>query len=58
MAEIINLRRARKDKQRKDKAAQAAQNRFTHGMTKAERDKARTDAQRATHHLDQHKRED
>ena len=36
MAEIVNLRQARKGKKRADKAAQAAENRARHGWTKAE----------------------
>lgn len=58
MAEIINLRRARKEKARADKAAEAAQNRITYGTPKALREKARADERRAEQHLDQHKRDD
>lgn len=36
MAEIINLRQARKRKKRADKTAEAAENRVRHGRTKAE----------------------
>ena len=36
MAEIINLRQARKRNKRADKEAQAAENRVRHGRTKAE----------------------
>jgi Domain of unknown function (DUF4169) len=37
MAEIINLRQARKARARTDAEAQAARNRVTHGRAKAER---------------------
>ncbi|MBM3588116.1 MAG: DUF4169 family protein [Alphaproteobacteria bacterium] len=37
MAEIVNLKRARKAKARDAAAANAAENRATHGQTKAER---------------------
>jgi hypothetical protein len=37
MAEIINLRRARKQKQRRDKASEADANRRRFGRTKAEK---------------------
>jgi hypothetical protein len=45
MAEIVNLRRARKAKAREEAARTAAANRFQHGRTKAE--KAREAADRA-----------
>lgn len=44
-AEIINLRRARKAKNRREAEAQAAENRITFGRTKAERQA--TDAAKA-----------
>lgn len=37
MAEIVNLRRARKARDRADKAAQADANRALHGRSKAEK---------------------
>ena len=36
MAEIVNLRQARKAKKRRDKAAKAAENRVRFGRTKAQ----------------------
>lgn len=36
-AEILNLRRARKAKARRDKADEAARNRARHGMSRSER---------------------
>ncbi|WP_404404144.1 DUF4169 family protein [Pelagibacterium halotolerans] len=57
MAEIVNLRQARKRKARAEKDAKAAQNRIQFGRTKAERNlsdaKNALDAKR----VDQHKRE-
>ena len=37
MAEIVNLRRVKKQRERDDAAASAQQNRARHGRTKAER---------------------
>ncbi len=37
MAEIVNLRRARKDRARSEKAARAADNRIRHGRGKDEK---------------------
>jgi hypothetical protein len=37
MSEIVNLRRARKDKARADKESQAAANRAKYGQTKADK---------------------
>jgi hypothetical protein len=58
MAEIVNLRTARKRKARAADAEVAAQNRIKFGRTKAEKglSKAKTDL--AAQHLDGHKRED
>lgn len=58
MAEIINLRRARKAKARADAARQADANRLAFGRTKAEREVATLDADRARRLLDGAKRED
>lgn len=58
MAEIVNLRRARKAKSRSGKDSQAASNRAKHGVAKSLRDlaEARDDlAKRAT---DAHKLEE
>jgi hypothetical protein len=58
MAEIVNLRRRRKAKERAGKEAQAEQNRIAFGRTKAE--KSLTDAQTdlSRRRLDAHKRDD
>jgi len=58
MAEIINLRRARKTAARGDKEAEAAANRLAHGRTRAEREASRAEAARAARLLDGAKRED
>jgi hypothetical protein len=58
MAEIINLRRARKGKVREAAEAKAAENRARFGKTKAEREKEAALAERAAKALDGHKRED
>lgn len=58
MADIINLRKARKEKERVAREAAAASNRAKHGRTKVE--KAREDALRTKQNatLDQVKREE
>ncbi|BDV35719.1 DUF4169 family protein [Methylocystis iwaonis] len=58
MAEVVNLRRARKDRAKREKEAQAQENRVAFGRTKAERDL--TDAQKRLEaaKLDAHKRDD
>ena len=58
MAEIINLRNARKHKARAEKAAQAEQNRILFGRTKAEKLKQAAEKAAADKHIDGHKRED
>jgi hypothetical protein len=58
MAEIVNLRRVRKAKARAVTAAQADANRLAFGRTKAERQAAALDTERARRLLDGAKRED
>ena len=58
MAEIINLRQARKQQARAEKEARAAENRITFGRTKAEKELARAERDMATRRLDSHKRDD
>ena len=53
--EIVNLRRARKAKSRKDKAAQADANRVKHGVAKSVRDLARARREKDEHVADAHK---
>jgi hypothetical protein len=52
MAEVINLRMARKAKARADGARQAEANRALHGQTRAERTRLRAEADRAERQLD------
>jgi hypothetical protein len=47
VAEIVNLRMARKAKARRDAAQQAAENRARHGRTKAEKQRDKAEAERA-----------
>lgn len=56
MAEIINLRMARKHKARADKEAQAAQNRITFGRTKAEKQQTAAEKALADKRIDGHKK--
>ena len=58
MAEIINLRMARKQKARAEKDVQAQQNRILFGRTKAEKLKQAAEKAAADKHIDGHKRED
>ncbi len=52
MAEIVNLRRARKAKGRAEKEREAEANRTKHGTAKSARDLARARAEKAAHDLD------
>ena len=51
-ADIVNLRRARKAKQRQDAGAKAAENRAKFGRTKHARATDHAEAERAGRHLD------
>jgi hypothetical protein len=55
MAELINLRRARKAKTRVEKDRAAEANRIKHGTAKSERDLATARADKDRHATDQHK---
>ena len=50
--EVINLRQARKRRDRSEKEAVAERNRFEHGRSRAERDLARARNDKATKDLD------
>ncbi len=52
MAEIVNLRRARKGKARLEKDARAADNRVRFGRTKAEKRESEAESRRADQELD------
>lgn len=57
MAEIINLNRARKARDKAEGKARAAENRVVHGRTKAEKIAARAETERAARLLDGAKRD-
>ena len=57
MAEIINLRQAKKQAARKAARAQGDANAAKHGRTRAERDLERAQADKAARDLDGHKRD-
>ena len=52
MAEIVNLRRARKGKARAEKDARAADNRVRFGRTKAEKRESEIESRRVERKLD------
>jgi hypothetical protein len=52
MADVVNLRRVRKARQRAEKETAAAENRARFGRTRAERDKATAEAEIAARRLD------
>jgi hypothetical protein len=56
MAEIVNLRRARKQKARAAAETEAAAKRLAHGRTKVERSLTRANKETAERKLDGHKR--
>ncbi len=58
MAEIINLRRARKAQQRADAAGKADANRAKFGRTRAEKEAEAKRAEKTRRTLDAHRRED
>ena len=58
MAELINLRQARKARARADDQRHAAENRATHGRTKAEKALAKAEAERLRARLDGSKRDE
>ena len=57
MADIVNLRRARKEKARVEKEAQAAENRVKFGRTKAEKRRAEAEARLAERRIEAHRRD-
>jgi hypothetical protein len=58
MAEIINLRTARKRRDRSEKEMLAATNRASFGRAKSEKKLTKAEQDLATKHLDDHKRDD
>lgn len=57
MAEIVNLRQARKRKARADKERVAAENRAAHGRTRSERERERRLAAQADRFVEGHRRD-
>jgi hypothetical protein len=55
MAEIVNLRLARKRAARSKAETHAAEARLTHGVSPSERGHATADRDKARHTLDQHR---
>ena len=55
MAEIVNLRIARKRAVRNKAQGQAAEQRLAHGVSKSERDHVAADRDKARQTLDQHR---
>ena len=58
MSEIVNLRRARKDKARTAKAKEAEANRAKHGVAKPLRELAEARSAKSARDLDAHKLKD
>ena len=58
MAEIINLKNARKQKARSDMDAKAEQNRILFGRTKAEKLQQAAEKARAAKHIDGHRKDE
>ena len=58
MAEIVNLRQARKQKARAEKEARATENRVSFGRTKAEKKLSQAEQDLAKSRLDSHQRDD
>jgi hypothetical protein len=58
MADIINLRKARKDKARAGKEARAAENRVRFGRTKEEKRLAEAEKRLAERRIEAHRRDD
>jgi len=58
VAEIVNLKNARKRRARQAAETEAASNRLVHGRTKAERNKTKAEQEAADRKLDGHKRGD
>lgn len=57
MGEVVNLRRARKERARREKDAQAQENRVAHGRAKAERELTAAQNRLDADRLAAHKRE-
>jgi hypothetical protein len=58
MTDIVNLKRARKAKERAEAEAKAQANRIAHGRTKIEKKLSKAEQEAAQRKLDGHKRND
>ncbi|MBY0566327.1 MAG: DUF4169 family protein [Hyphomonadaceae bacterium] len=58
MTDIVNLKRARKAKERAEAEAKAQANRIAHGRTKTEKKLSKAEQEAAQRKLDGHKRND
>ena len=57
MTDVVNLKRARKNKARDDRRAKADENAVRFGRTKAQKDRESAEAERTRRDLDGHERE-
>jgi len=57
LAEIVNLRRARKAKARLERERQAETNRVLHGQTRAEKERQAAERDRMARTLESHRRD-
>jgi len=57
MAQIVNLRTARKRQKRRQAEQKAAANRLAHGISKAARTRMQADSDKVDRKLDQHRLE-
>ena len=57
MGEIVNLRQARKQRDRQEKQDRAGENRIVYGRTKAEKHKTRAEKKLADDKLEGHRRD-
>ena len=55
MGDLVNLRQARKRRDRERAATAAAENRAVHGMTRTERRKTEAEREKAARELDAHR---
>jgi len=58
MADIINLKQARKQRERDGRARRAAENRARHGRSKADRQVELFETARAARQMEQHRRDE
>ena len=58
MSDVVNLRKARKARDRQEKKAQAADNRATHGVPKRLKTHAKAERERENRSHDGHRRPD